>query len=288
MTAVHTAPWSAGEGRLVTLRDTALHIYRAGPAEGTPVVLLHGFMTNASTWRHVCPALARRHPVVLVDLPGYGRSPDPGPTRWTADRCADLLVELFDSLDLRAPVVVGSQMGGSLAAWLAARHPARVSKLVVMAAGALGETAGNLGLYRLLSTPVLGRVVARLFPRRLFAAKWAAAHGPGHRPEPAAVAAYHRQFRDRAPVMARVGLDVRGSYGETFDALATRLAGLPVPALLLFGEQDRVVPPSTGHRFADLLPDSRLVLLPDCGDFPQEEQPVRVGAEILAFLDRSD
>ncbi|ROO50972.1 pimeloyl-ACP methyl ester carboxylesterase [Micromonospora sp. Llam0] len=273
-----------GQGRTIALSTADVHVYDTGVPDGQPVVLLHGFLTNSATWRHVHAALAENHRLVLVDLPGSGRSPDPRTGDWTADRCTDMLAELFDVLSLASPVVIGSQMGGSLAAWLAARHPTRVSRLVVMAAGALGEEAGNLWLYRLLAMPVLGGVVARVFPRRLFAARWAAAHGPGFRPEPDAVVSYHRQLRMRGPAIARFGLGIRRSYGPSFDVLVGPLAGLRTPTLLLFGAEDRLVPPSTGRRFADLLPDSRLVVLPGCGDFPQEEKPDETVAEITAFL----
>ncbi|MBB5953851.1 pimeloyl-ACP methyl ester carboxylesterase [Saccharothrix tamanrassetensis] len=279
-----SGPGALGEGRTVRLRDADLHVYQTGPDSGPPVVLLHGFLTSALTWREVYPALAERHRVTLVDLPGCGGSPAPKARRWTADRAAGLLVDLFDALGLDAPAVVGSQMGGSIAAWLAATHPGRVSRLVVMAAGVLGEAAANLGLYRALAAPGLGPVLARLFPYRPFAEKWAAAHGPGFRPDPTAVRAYHRQLRSRGAVMARFGLGVRLSYGESFDALAGPIAGLAVPTLLLFGAADRLVPPSTGHRFAELIPGSRLTLLPDCGDFPQEEAPAAVAAAVTAFL----
>jgi pimeloyl-ACP methyl ester carboxylesterase len=271
-------------GRVVPLDDADLHVYERGPVGGPPVVLLHGFLTSAHTWRRVWPALAVRHRVVLVDLPGSGGSPDPRAPEWSAARAADLLVALFDAMGLVAPAVVGTQMGGSLAAWLAATHPDRVGKLVVMAAGALGEDGANLGLYRLLAAPMVGPAVARALPRQVFAARWAAAYGSGHEPDPAAVSLYHRQFRRRGPVMARIGLGIRRSYGESYDALAGPLAGLPVPGLLLFGEADRLVPPSTGERFAALLPNSRLVMLPGCGDFPQEECPDEVAAEIAGFL----
>lgn len=273
-----------GAGRIVRLRGANLRVYETGSAGGSPLVLLHGFLTSAITWRNIWPAFTERHRVILVDLPGCGGSPAPRTAAWTAPSAADMLVELFDSLGLAAATVVGSQMGGSLAAWLAARHPTRVSRLVVMAAGALGEGTANLGLYRTLATPVLGPLVARLFPYRLFAGKWAAAHGPGHDPDRALVRAYHRQFQARGAVMARFALGIRLSYGESFDALAGPLADLEVPTLLLFGTDDHIVPPSTGGRFAELIPDSRLVLLPGCGDFPQEEDSTAVTAAMTTFL----
>lgn len=270
-------------GRLVALADADLHVYEEGPDDGAPIVLLHGFLTSAFTWRRVYPALARDNRVFLVDLPASGRSPDPRGT-WSADRCAELLAQLFDALNLRAPTVVGSQMGGSLAAWFATRHPDRVGRLVIMAAGALGETKANLTLYRLLANPLIGPGLARRFPRRAFEERWRAAHGPDHVEEDEATAYYFEQLRSRGHAMAKMGLGVRFSYRDSFDALAAPIRGLELPTLLIFGEADPLVPPTTGSRFKALLPDARLVVIPGCGDFPQEEHPTRVAAEILDFL----
>lgn len=280
-----TAADQAG-GRLMELGGTTLHVTESGPPGGRPVVLVHGFLTDSTTWRHVAPGLAERYRTVLVDLPACGGSPVPGRTDWTADSAADLLVGLLDALELRDPVLVGSQMGGSLTAWTAARHPGRLAGMVVMAAGALGEGAANLGLFRALGAPLLGPLLARAFPYGPFAARWAATHGPGFVPEPTAVAHYHRQLRRRGAPMARFGLGVRLSYGEDFDVLAGPLRGATLPTTLLFGAADRLVPPSTGRRFAELLPHARLVELPGCGDFPQEERPDEVRDAVRALIER--
>ncbi|WP_322770525.1 alpha/beta fold hydrolase, partial [Frankia sp. Cr1] len=183
------------KGRLVTLPGADLHIYELGPADGPPVIMLHGFLTDSYTWRDVAPALIADHRVILVDLPGNGRSPDPRETGWSADRCVELLAALFDALGLDAPTLVGSQMGGSLAAWFAAARPRRVGRLIVMAAGVLGETSTNLTLYKVLANPLIGRWVARRFPRQKFEEKWRAAHGPGHEVDPVATDRYFAQVQ---------------------------------------------------------------------------------------------
>ncbi|GAB2830149.1 alpha/beta hydrolase [Actinocorallia aurea] len=279
-----TAAPDRATGRILRLPGTDVHIREEGPADGPPLVLLHGFLTSSHTWRDVVPPLAREHRVILVDLPGSGDSPAPRGRDWSADRCADLLADLLDALELPEAVLVGSQMGGSLAAWFAARRPERVSRLVVMAAGALGETAANLTLYRLLAAPVVGALLARVFPRGPFEERWRAAHGPGHRHDPQTLAFHHAHLRRRGHPMAVFGLGVRMSYGPGFDALAEPLRGLKTPTLLVFGEVDPLVPVETGRRFAALLPASRLLVLPGCGDFPQEERPAQVAEAVLRFL----
>ncbi|GAA3854420.1 alpha/beta fold hydrolase [Saccharothrix violaceirubra] len=270
---------------LVELPDADVHVEVLG-VDGPPVVLVHGFLTSSYTWRHVAPLLASGFRVYLVDLPACGRSPVPRSREWDARRCVALLGGVLDHLGVERPVLAGSQMGGSLVAWFTALHPERVGRLVVMAAGALGEARSNLLLYRLLANPLVGPVLARAFPRTAFGDKWRDAHGPGFTPEVDAVDRYHRQLRERGSAIAAFGLGFRRDYGAEFDRLAPLLAGCAVPTLLLFGQDDPLVPPSTGRRFRELLADAELVLLPGCGDFPQEERAEEVAVAVVRFLTR--
>ncbi|TXH08695.1 MAG: alpha/beta hydrolase [Spirochaetes bacterium] len=272
------------EARLVQLRDANLAIYEIGPRTKPPIVLLHGFMTSALTWHAIYPALRNHHRVILVDLPGSGRSRARGARSWTTCSAVAMLIELFDTIALDAPIVVGSQLGGSLAASLAANHPTRVSRLIVIAAGALGEARTNTRLYRTLTLPVLGPLVAWSFPYWIFVRKWAAGYGPDYWPDAVILAAYYEQFCERGAEMARFGLDIRYSYRDSFDEVAGRIAGLDVPTLLIYGTAGGGIPSTTGRRFAKLLPHSSLIFLPGCGAFPQEESPASVVAAILNFL----
>ncbi|MEM9490087.1 MAG: alpha/beta hydrolase, partial [Myxococcota bacterium] len=95
---------------------------------------------------------------------------------------------------------------------------------------------------------------------------------------------YFRQFRRTADAQTKIALGVRTSFGESFSELAPLLSSLKTPTLLLFGEADRIVPPATGERFHELLSNSRLIKIPGCGDFPQEEFPEVVADEICTFL----
>ncbi|WP_413803249.1 alpha/beta fold hydrolase [Streptomyces iranensis] len=282
-----STPEENDASRLVDLADGQLRVYEKGRPDGPPLVFLHGFLTSAFTWRHIHPAFTDRYRVILVDLPGSGGSSGRD-GRWDANRWVRLVADLLDELGVDRAILVGSQMGGSLAAWFAALSRERVDRMVLMAAGALGETEANLTLYRLLARRRLGAWVSRLFPRRTFERRWLAAHGPDYNPEPGVVDHYFQQLRRQGPEMARTGLGLRLSYGEHFDALAGPISGLAVPTLLIFGAQDPIVPVSTGQRFSALLTDASLVVMPGCGDFPQEEKPREITEAITAFLRKTD
>ncbi|WP_437626755.1 alpha/beta fold hydrolase [Sorangium sp. So ce1151] len=267
------------------IKDLTLSARCFGP-EGAPVlVFLHGYLTAARTWDGVCSRLSPRFRCVALDLPACGDSPAPRRSvEWSLDLFAGVCDGLLDALRIERVNLVGSQMGGSIATWYTAKHPERVSRLAVMASGILGETTANMRLYRALASPWTGWLVKRILPRGQFMKRWSYAHGPERGANLDNFERYFDQFRRTADVQSRIALGVRASFGTSFSAAAPLLSGLKTPTLLLFGEADRIVPPSTGDRFHELLPESRLVKIPGCGDFPQEEFPEVVAEELGRFF----
>src|SRR5215213_5199214 len=98
--------------REVQIDGAKVCYHELGSPDGEPVVLLHGYISSSYSWRDVWPGLASTCRVYLVDLPGYGKS-EPLKGRWTADGYADFLNRFFLTLNLKRPIVVGAQMGGS-------------------------------------------------------------------------------------------------------------------------------------------------------------------------------
>jgi len=259
-----------------------------GTPSATGIVLLHGFLTSSHAWRRIGPALASRgHYVVALDFPGSGDSVAPAGIEWTASLAAEMVATALARLGLTRVTLVGTQMGGSIAAWVSTLLPARLERMVLMAAGALGETTRNMTLFRALAQPWLGPWLCRWFPESLFRKKWVAAHGPGHEVDESALAHYLACFRRSGSAQANFALGVRSSYGEDFDQLEPLLQDVKIPTLLVWGEQDQVVPVATGQRFARAITGAELVVIPGCGDFPQEEAPDEVSRLVDEFCTRS-
>jgi pimeloyl-ACP methyl ester carboxylesterase len=111
-----------------------LHYVTAGPADGPPVVLLHGFPATWYTWHRQVPALAAAgHRVVVPDLPGYGRSEKPrGLGAYRMPALVEVVAALLESVADRSAVVVGHDWGGSIAWFLADRNPDLLDRLAVL------------------------------------------------------------------------------------------------------------------------------------------------------------
>lgn len=266
--------------RDVTASGVRVRVAESG--DGPTLLLLHGLFLDNSTWNGVRATLAQSYRVVTPDLPGFGVSEKPHPSRfpYTVESFAEVVADLYAGLDLGRAALVGHCLGGAIAVTLAARHPELVSELVLV--DALME-APRLGAYGWLGLmPVVGGVVLRqVWNRAVFGAFFREQLVADRRAVGAqTIDAYYEAFNDpaaRASVHATLhrSLDVR--------PLAARAGGLRLPTLVAWGGSDRVVPPDVGRRLARAVKDSRFELL-DAGHAPQEERPAELAGVMARFL----
>jgi len=248
------------------------------------VLLLHGFSDNLHTWHRLVPALAVRHRVIALDLPGHGAT-----TRgWTEPLLhgyVDVIAEVLDALEINDPVsIIGNSMGAATATVVAARLPHRVDRVVLI--GMPGIHNVPLLWRAATSRPAAAIVRTGLRPvpidrlQRGFG--WAYAHAASPRPsriDPHTVADYGSAYvdRDRFNDLPRLGRALLADLRRVhLDLLLETLA---VPVLQVWGKHDRLVPSRHARRH------SNAVVLPGCGHCPQLDSPGRVLDVITPFLD---
>lgn len=238
---------------LLVLSETLpLTVHEAG--QGRPYLLLHGGAGPASMLG-LAAALAATGRAVLPTHPGFDGTPRPEWLR-SVPGLATAYLALLERLDLRDVVVVGNSVGGWLAAEIGLRQSPRVARLVLLNAVGLPATAAT--------GPITD-------PTQLAPAERAsyAFHHPARyslapaTPDAAAAMAANQQ-----------ALGVYAGQPYMHDpTLPARLAALPVPTTVLWGESDRIVTPAYGRQFAEFIPGAHFVPVPGAGHFPQLEQP---------------
>jgi pimeloyl-ACP methyl ester carboxylesterase len=269
--------------RDVTASGVRVRVAESG--SGPSVVLLHGLFLDHSTWDPVREALSPVHRVVTPDLPGFGASEKPHPSRFSyrIEAFVEAIADLYAALELGRASVVGQCLGGAVALALAARHPELVAKLVLV--DALCE-APHLGVYgRLGVAPVVGPfVLKQLWGRGVFGAFFRERLLSSRAEvDPARIDAYYEAFNE--PL-------ARGSALETLRAaedtrpLAAKTHGVRAPTLIVWGSADRVVPARLGRRLAREIPDAGLELI-EAGHAPQEERPAELAETLARFLRES-
>jgi pimeloyl-ACP methyl ester carboxylesterase len=220
--------------------------------DGPSVILLHGLAGSGRWWARNVPALARSFRVVALDLPGFGATHRDA--RFVLAQVPGQVLAAMDGLGIDRAHIVGHSMGGLVAGGLAADHPDRVDRLVLVDAGfvsldpsVVGRVSGVVGAVRWTSPtiyPVVVRDAIRSGPVRL----------------------------------ARTTLQLLEADWSA------RLPRIAAPTLIIWGEHDTICRPRIGREMAARIPGARLVVIPGAAHSPMWERTAAFDREILDFL----
>ncbi len=256
--------------------------------EGPVVLLVHGITSSSQTWSAVMPLLAEHHTVLAPDLLGHGTSAKPRGD-YSLGAYASGLRDLLLALDLPRATVVGHSLGGGVAMQFAYQFPDLIERLVLVDSGGLGQEV-NL-LLRAATLPgaevVLPLVNAPLF--RLAAAtagflldRVGYQRGADMRGLAEGFASLRDAEARRAFIhTARSVIDPRGQRVDARDRL---YLAAEMPALLVWGEDDPIIPVAHARRAHDLMPGSRLEVFPGAGHFPFNADPERFARVLCDFV----
>ena len=265
--------------RILTVAGHAVEIAEAG--RGPPLVYLHGLADVHGAAPGFLPfhaELARSFRVVAPAHPCCAGSAEDDDIE-TIDDLAFRYVETLDAMGLAKVALVGACVGGWIAAELAVRHPDRIASLVLIGASGLQLPDAPIGDVFWEAQPRNGGDYSGL--RRLFFADAAAPTAtmlfPDGRDDVERELARYKTMR----FASRIGFNPPYFFNRLLRQRLHRFAG---PALLLWGEHDRMVPRAHGEAYAAGLAQAKLRIITGAGHSPQVESPYETAAAIQAFL----
>ena len=268
--------------RDVTVRGVRTRAVELGPLGAPPVVLLHGFLASHHTFDEVIEPLAERFRVIAPDLPGFGASEKPSPSRYPygIEGFAESVADLIAALGVGPASIVGHGMGAAVALTLATSHVELATRLVLVDALCYPFPLG--ALTRAMLLPVVGSIAFKqLYGRGLFRAHFRdnvfseAADFPASRVEDHYDTFNTPSARESAYAVLRATLDTR--------PVVARLSRIQVPSLVVWGRSDRIFPVSGAQRLARELPFAKLAIL-ESGHSPHEECAGEFLSAVLPFL----
>jgi len=270
-------PETAAPGSFLDIDGRRIHYVQAG--QGGPVVLVHGWNGSTFDMRYTIPELAQRHRVIAIDLLGYGHSARSADGDYSIAGLGELVRKAMDRLGVERAVVLGHSMGGAIAQWLALQYPERVERLILVDTATVKEMFTGRNWSWLLSRvlPLIAPFALRegVVRRGLRSA----VHDPAS-VTPEAIEGRLRGLRVKGHLRAQAKLLSDRRKDVAFDPAQIRQS-----TLILWGEHDRWVKPSTGDELARAIPKARLVTIRGAGHLPLEEQADLCNRELLAFLD---
>jgi pimeloyl-ACP methyl ester carboxylesterase len=237
----------------VTLDPYSFWVSRAGA--GTPVILIHGLGGSSDWWRHNIDALAAEHLVAAVDLIGFGRNRlflKRSSLPLTFVEIAALLARWIESSFAQGVHLVGNSMGGHIALHIASTRPDLVRSLVLVDSTGIPFALEPAAHVRELVVPSGALSFARMLAHDIFRS------GPT-----SVLLSLARLLRDDARPLMR---------------------NIRMPVLLMWGDHDPLVPLKYANEMAELMPQARLVVLPQAGHVPMWDNAPAFNRELLTFL----
>lgn len=259
------------DGATLRVRDT-------GPERAPALFLLHGFGSSLETWEAWAQSLSRNYRVVRFDLPGCGLSPADPTGDYGDARTLAVVKGLMDQLGIDSAVFIGNSIGGRIAWKFAAEYPSRVTKLVLISPDGFASPGFDYG--KAPQVPIVLKLMKYFLPRPILRMNLAAAYADPGRLRDLEVERYYDLLLapgNRGAMLARLSQTVLE------DPLPI-LRRIETPTLLLWGQQDRLIPYSNAQDYLHAMPNAVLVSFEDLGHVPQEESPAESLAPLMRFL----
>lgn len=259
-----------------------VHLRDEGPSDeqgdGAPIVLLHGSNADLHTWEAWAQDLKATHRVIRFDQVGHGLTgPDPAHDYSRANFTADI-AEVLDALGIERAIIAGNSMGGKHALSFAVSYPERVAGLILVdGSGAPlpeeeqpedDEDSGNIG-FTIAQTPGINLLVEQITPRSLIRQSLEESVSNQAVVTEEAVDRYWELLRypgNRRATLKR--------FSAPYDPLTeAEIAKVTAPTLILWGEEDRLIPVEAGRWLDRIMPSSEIIVYQGIGHLPHEEAP---------------
>lgn len=246
---------------------------------GPALVLLHGMPTWGYLFHRLLPALERGRRVLVPDLPGFGFSDRSDRFDRSLSSQAERLSAWMQAVGVERASIVGHDIGGGVALRLAVQHPERVDRLGLIDTVSYDSWPAEL-LHAFGAPSTVNRLSSRAATALLAKALREELIAPDEELIAGLLAPYATEVGKMSLVRDAAALDAN----ETME-LVPLLPSLQSPALIVWGENDRLQPAHFARRLAWDLPVSRLAVLPEAGHFCLIDKPAAVAAQLQAFLD---
>lgn len=249
-----------------------IHFQQFGEKTEPPIILIHGYTASVYVWKSVAPLLAQAgFCVIAIDLVGFGYSEKPAWFAYTIDAQARMIARFMDRFGIGQAVIVGSSYGGAVAATLALDYPARVEKLVLVDA-VINDEVKKHPILRLAAVPGIGEIITPFLIDSTSFMRFRM-----HRT--LSPANQHMITKERVRFVQQPLTNAGGhraalatSRNWRADRIEADCHLINQPTLLIWGEDDQIIPIESGYKLFESILHSRLVVLKSCGHIPQEEK----------------
>ncbi|MBD1914681.1 MULTISPECIES: alpha/beta fold hydrolase [Cyanophyceae] len=276
----------------IDINGLTIHYYESATAEGQPdipLVLLHGTGESAFDWNWVLPDLCSQYRVYAPSFPGAGESSKPN-RAYSIDFLTRFVLDFLSALNLEQAILVGNSLGGLVSLRMALNYPEKVAALVLVDSAGLGPYVNPL--LTQMTLPVYGEVAIAWSKLPVNAQLRVRARTTLMYANPQKAPDDWLAMQDKltqTPGFLEATLSSLRALSNIFGQHIVLLDDLPqltMPTLLIWGENDLILPKYQAQAAVKRIPQGQLSIIPQAGHLPQIEQPDLFLAALKPFLTR--
>ena len=241
-----------------------------------PILLIHGFASSTYTFRRIIPFLQKQYSVIAVDLPGFGKSEKSTSFIYSFQNYAKLMIECIHQFGYSNTHIVAHSMGGQIALNMALIAPEKINKLVLLCSSGYLKRAKKFLIFTSY-LPYFEKFVHYYIQRKGIKHHLRNVFFDQTLINDELIQEFGKPLNEKGFYKALIRL-LRHREG---DLLPKQLRDIHVPTLLIWGEEDRVVPVEVGQRLVSDLPDAQLITYEKTGHLITEERPELVFNNIM-------
>ena len=278
------AKYTSAASKFIEIEGMNVHYTDEGPKQDSiPIVLIHGTGSSLHTFNDWSKTLIKTRRVIRMDLPGYGLT-GPFPSRdYSMDSYVAFIEEFLNELNIHTCVLGGNSLGGGISWRYTLKHPNKIEKLILIdASGYPTESVSRPLAFQLAEIPILKNAFTYITPRSV------------------ATSSIENVYADKSKVTEELvdryfELTLREGNRQAFvDRLAVehqsdaykQIPSIRQPTLIIWGDQDQLIPVEMAHNFHRDLTKSTLIVLKNVGHVPMEEAPKTSLEALLSFLNK--
>ncbi len=274
------------DSKFIELNQMSVHYRDQGIAnDSIPIILLHGTGASLHTWEGWVNALKFEHRIIRLDLPAYGLTgPNPAGD-YSQEFYATFVHDFLAQLGIKRCIIAGNSLGGAIAWNFAMKYPQAVSKMILVDAGGYAMKSKSVPIaFRVAGWPIIKNLFKYVTPRSIVQKSVENVYADKSKVSETLIDRYfelslregNRQaFIDRMSEFRNKGLVTDNSL---------KIKALIMPTLILWGEQDLLIPLEVAQKFHADLPNDTLVVFKNLGHTPMEEDAVATVAAVKTFL----
>lgn len=271
------AQYATTSDRFINIAGARVRVREEGNKDAPVILLIHGFTFSLESWDAWAEALQSDYRIIRYDLLGHGLTgPDPK-ERYAPEERAAFIGEVMDALEVSSAIITGNSLGG-LAAWrFAADNPERVDALIMISPGAYPYNG-------VTDTPAEIPAAMKAYLMTAPEAGVRASAGLVYHDDTKITEDRITVLRDMMRRQGNGAAMVRSLEEFTLPDPSETLARITAPTLILWGEEDIVIPVEQGSRLERDINNARLITYPGVGHAAQEEAPQQSVQDAMAFL----